>query len=248
MPYLIIAGAWYAIKYFLLVLDPISFLYELSTLSFWIRHKGAWYVAMLIPLYAIYPILYDFIEKRNRKYWTLIIIAFVLLLSLILYKNNKPIYEHLSQIFNSVIVFTIGSYCGKAMIEDKKFPYALLVTAIIFYPIRASIPEIKEVSYLGNMSYAMLGLGACLVCALILGLLPKWILRLFEFLGNISLELYLTNIFLLQALNIAMERFSFPDANNWIHWVLIYFAICVIGLVLSYFVRILCSRILNNIV
>ena len=32
---------------------------DISTLSFWTRHSGAWFVALIIPLYIIAPFLYS---------------------------------------------------------------------------------------------------------------------------------------------------------------------------------------------
>lgn len=39
---------------------------NISTISYWLEHKGAWYIAMLIPLYAITPV-HDAICKKIKK-------------------------------------------------------------------------------------------------------------------------------------------------------------------------------------
>ncbi len=65
--YFFIAGLWYGIKYLIFERGKIvKFLYELTTLSFWNEHLGAWYVALLIPLYLIYPFYYNYIESKKR--------------------------------------------------------------------------------------------------------------------------------------------------------------------------------------
>lgn len=66
-PYLLIAATWYGIKYLLIQQNPTGFFYELSTLSFWIDHQGAWYVAMLVPVYLIFPLFYNWVEDGNRQ-------------------------------------------------------------------------------------------------------------------------------------------------------------------------------------
>lgn len=67
VPYLLIAGSWYGVKCLIFQRDTLGFLYELSTLSFWIDHQGAWYVAMLIPVYLIFPYFFDWIEGSSGK-------------------------------------------------------------------------------------------------------------------------------------------------------------------------------------
>lgn len=62
IPYLLIAGVWYCIKYIVIEHSIGSFLFELSTLSYWIEHKGAWYVAALVPIYLIYPFFYKWAD------------------------------------------------------------------------------------------------------------------------------------------------------------------------------------------
>lgn len=59
VPYLLIAATWYGTKYLFIQHDITEFFYELSTLSFWIDHQGAWYVAMLLPIYLVFPWFFD---------------------------------------------------------------------------------------------------------------------------------------------------------------------------------------------
>ena len=67
---------WYSVRYkrilipYALILGPISVLEVLrgesvwtsilnfSTINYWLNHRGAWFIAMLIPLYAITPVHY----------------------------------------------------------------------------------------------------------------------------------------------------------------------------------------------
>lgn len=81
IPYLVIAGIWYGIKYLIIDFYPINFLYELSTLSFWFEHRGAWYVAMLIPVYLCYPFYYKLIERKQRGLRTTVFCGCVFIFS-----------------------------------------------------------------------------------------------------------------------------------------------------------------------
>lgn len=43
----------------------LSILGDISTLSFWTRHRGAWFVALIIPLYLIAPIIYKLFRRAS---------------------------------------------------------------------------------------------------------------------------------------------------------------------------------------
>lgn len=99
IPYLFIGGLWYGIKYLICGKGDIAqFLYELSTLSFWIEHKGAWFVAAIIPFYLFYPLLFKWLENGRRILKTSILIFVILLFAFYLSKINLGLYIHLSQV------------------------------------------------------------------------------------------------------------------------------------------------------
>lgn len=83
LPYLLICFPYY------LVLGCVNdghfsisiFLYRLSTLNYWLEHKGFWYIAMLIPLYFLTPFYARIIDKT--KYQTLLTVTLCIILLLI---------------------------------------------------------------------------------------------------------------------------------------------------------------------
>lgn len=238
--YLIIAGVWYAIKYLLLQFSLVEFLYELSTLSYWLEHKGAWYVAMLIPLYFVYPFYYKWLNVGNIAGRTVMTMCALLTVSLGLFVMNEPLYSHLVQVLNSLLIFAGGSYvgfllCGEG--HNGKLSYGWLLITLLFYPTRAMIPGVNQIRYLGNLSSAMLGVAVCMSVSIIGKYVLGIIRRVLEWLGSISLELYLTNIFLIQAVAIMLESGKLSGIKNWVQWAVIYFGICLIGIGISVFVK-----------
>lgn len=238
--YLIIAGVWYAIKYLLLQFSLVEFLYELSTLSYWLEHKGAWYVAMLIPLYFVYPFYYKWLNVGNIAGRTIMTMCALLTVSLGLFVMNEPLYSHLVQVLNSLLIFAGGSYvgfllCGEG--HNGKLSYGWLLITLLFYPTRAMISGVNQIRYLGNLSSAMLGVAVCMSVSIIGKYVPSIIRRVLEWLGSISLELYLTNIFLIQAVAIMLESGKLSGIKNWVQWAVIYFGICLIGIGISVFVK-----------
>ena len=233
LTYLLIAGCWYTIKHMILNWSPLNFLYELSTLSFWLDHKGAWYVAMLIPLYLVYPFLYKILSGKNQGFVITALSSSILLLSFFLYVTNKGLYSHLIQVMNSLFVFVLGNYMGIKLLDRGKISLLWLVISLLAYPVRALIPVICDSVFLGNFTYALLGISVCILGNVLSKILPTLLRRVLEWLGSISLELYLTNIFLIQALNIAIERGMLTHVNGIWAWLAVYFVLCVAGILLS---------------
>lgn len=200
LPYLLIAGLWYGVKYLFIQQDIISFLYELSTVSFWAEHKGAWYVAMLIPLYLIYPWYHDWLEKGNRNIKIVIIGISWLVLTVMISFFNPALYEHLSQVLSSILIFIVGNYIAEKIYNKKYNPIWLFIFSLVFFIGKTLLTTIVNNVVISSLAAAFLGV------ALTIGL--AWTLdktnvifvnKTLGFLGKYSLELYLTNIFLLQA-------------------------------------------------
>lgn len=62
IPYLIIIG-FQKVLSVLHGMPLLQALFELSTLSYWVNHQGAWFIAMLIPVYALTPLHYRICNK-----------------------------------------------------------------------------------------------------------------------------------------------------------------------------------------
>lgn len=145
VPYFLIAGVWYGIKYLLLTQNIGSFFYELSTLSFWVEHRGAWYVAMLIPLYLVYPLFFDWMEKGRRLIKTVIAIGVILIVSLTYYNVNLNQYNHLSQIFCSLVIFLIGNYVAEHVYKENYRGVILLIGSLTLFIIKMTT-TLKEIA------------------------------------------------------------------------------------------------------
>ena len=238
VPYLLIAGTWYGIKYFIFYPSLTDFIWELSTLSFWFEGKGAWYVAMLIPLYLVYPYFYKWVENGDRNKKLFLSTSSILCVSLILYFVNKDIYTRVVQVSNSYVTFILGYYIGERVMNDGKIPVAMTAFTVLFYPIRALISEIKNIAYLGDLSWAMLGVGfAIVVASFFLNKLPKKVVTVLDWIGGISLELYLTNIFLLQVVAMMREKEVLTFLDMWYECGILYVIVILVGFFLSYMTR-----------
>lgn len=66
VPYLLLASVAYAILDLWIQHDFIGFLEDLTCVSFYIKHVGAWYVAAILMLYMLYPLLHA-LSQINQK-------------------------------------------------------------------------------------------------------------------------------------------------------------------------------------
>lgn len=204
VPYLLIAGSWYGVKYLVFQHDILGFLYELSTLSFWIDHQGAWYVAMLIPVYLIFPYFFDWVEGNSRKckftrQIKIISISTIVFIAVFVISIFNPLlYNHLSQVFSSIIVYLLGYYVADKVICKQYNGYLISSVSIIFFIIK-SITPLKWFDAIHSISWSLLAIPVLTVSALILSKMKSKVIDSFlGFFGKYSLEIYLWNIFLIQ--------------------------------------------------
>lgn len=206
VPYLLIAVTWYGIKYLIFQHDAIGFIYELSTLSFWNNHQGAWYVAMVIPMYLVFPWFFDWVEAsnspnkltRNRKIVVVCVAASTTVFIISIY--NPQLYSHLSQVFSSIIVFLIGYYFADKVMKGEYTGYLVSFMCIIFYVVKAITP-LKNLNFISSISWSMLAIPILTVSTLFLSKIKtRFTDSILGFFGKYSLEMYLWNIFLIQAI------------------------------------------------
>lgn len=197
LPYLLIAGTWYTIYDLIFMRKPGMFLYDLSTLSFWFSHRGAWYVAMLIPVYLLTPLFYDWMEKSGRNQKILGTLVMVMILSFCISVMLPDLYNHLSQVFCWSIVYLLGWYYVVNLNEGIDRKVALSVFCVIFFVIK-TISPMKNLMFISNLSWGMLGIPTIFVSIWLLERLKnKPLYNFLSFFGNYSLEMYLLNIFMI---------------------------------------------------
>ena len=81
LPYSMIAVPWFLIVTIMEHHSWIDFLFDVSTLSYWLYHRGAWFIAALIPLYLITPLLFKLlIGNKYRLVCLLCLLMFTIIL------------------------------------------------------------------------------------------------------------------------------------------------------------------------
>ncbi len=223
---------------------PGVFFYHFSTLSYWTEHIGAWYVAMLIPLYLTLPVF--FVLWRKNPY---LITVIYILIAMTVGTFDFQSYNYASVITNvqfcslRIPAFWIGMLIGYTS-EKRPHFYSrekyLLISILSFL----AYIVLSGFRYTENFCwYFLAALGLCfLFCFMgpvIDNLHPA---RYFlNWLGTRSLESYLTNY--LCAHFFAVFSYTIFGINlnygNYLKYVLVIFG----GLILTHFMFLLCARI-----
>ncbi len=243
IPYFLISVPYYIIICILQKESIIDFFMHLSTYTYWTKHTGAWYIAMLIPLYLIAPLI-GFLIERFKYRW---IITILLLFCLMCFGPDSldvRTYTRTSLIDNIYFIairipsFIIGYWLGLHVMKGRTFPLWLIAIIMIFLVITLKLFRFGNIYSWLIMPIAAILVTLFSICIFNLRKLT-FVQKACEFMGKISLESYLVNIFILSLLS---KLPSFTVKNNFIFYV----CIVLLGTLLAYAAHIISNKILNN--
>ena len=220
-----------------------QFLYELSTLSFWREHKGAWFVAAIVPIYIIYPLLFRWLEKGKRALKTGLLIAFILLIAFYLSNINIQLYTHLSQIIVGGCIFLVGNYVAESIRRDTFKSRVLFIAGLVLFAIK-SVTSLKKIQIFCDMSVGMLSISIIFIINIFIKYSGRLCRCMLVKVGSISLESYLFNIFLLQAIKYWGNIFLTND--DFIYRLVLYIIIMILGLALAFLSSVTIKKLMKS--
>lgn len=187
VPFLLIAISIYPLRILLNVPASLpDFLLYVTTLEFWIHHRGAWYVAMLLPLYFLTPYIVKVVNTYRSRVVTVSLLILLLLVSSYIPSENE-IIRNIQFVTSRVPIFILG--IGVAPFVKNGYVLNAIQTCFI---VLGSL-------LLWHYCHFALGGGLAIICLLgiFIALICKCkpINKVLSFMGNMSLESYLTNIF-----------------------------------------------------
>lgn len=153
-------------------------------------------------------------------------------------KFNLRLYTHLSQVLVGTAIFIVGDLTGNYIYNNIFNDTKLFLFSILFFIVKTVTP-LKNNLYICDLSIGFLGIAIVILGARFLNVCKYKILhRVLIFIGNYSLESYLYNIFLIQAvkyfeINGKLKIFK----NILINKIVIYIGIAILGLILSIFTK-----------
>lgn len=197
VPYLLISVPFYVFKDWSFGIERM--LLDISTISFWTEHQGAWFIALLLPLYLIAP----FIKEKCQPIWkgmTICLALAIMALILSLFSNNPHnMVANISFALMRVPSFVLGMMMAPLILNDGKKkinPLKALMLAFIPVVLIGVGKVLLHDLYLMWLAIPLLLYVACLG----LQKLPKSLVWVMKWGGLISLESYLLNIYNAQLL------------------------------------------------
>jgi len=235
IPYLIVYIPYCIILMLLGKYSTVDSLMCLTTLEFWLYHRGAWYVSLIIILYLVAPTLFRMLNGGRCRYVTFSIVGVIMLLCNIAFDvdKNAPADNILFSL-SRVPSFVVGMAFGKESREGKTIPVLwLIVLAFLFVAffryVHATIwMLIPLVTYLSVLAVKLIARN-------------NWAEKSLCLLGKISLESYLTNI-TINGLLIALIPAFMASSLFYGRW-LEYGVVVVMGIVVAYLTYIVSHRI-----
>lgn len=187
IPFLLIAVSIYPLRIILNIPASLSdFLLYITTFEFWIHHRGAWYVAMLFPLYFLTPYIVKVVNTSKARVITISVLI-ILLLGFSYIPLGNDVVRNIQFVTLRVPVFILGIGIApyvrhKQRINALSICFIALVGLLLWH-------------------YCSFSLGGGLAIICLLGTIIAFICKckpidkILSFMGKMSLESYLTNIY-----------------------------------------------------
>lgn len=221
LPYLEISLIAYAIKYFVLEFSVPKFIEAMFFISFWMKNEGAWYIAVVLILYAIYPLLYNIQKSPKGKLNIIAMLLIILSITLALgyikepwkYNVNYSYIGHFGGPLLGAFCFIVGSLVAEESLNLNEYSYLLVMVMAMIWPLSKLNPTIRYSSSISLIASVFLGMSGVFIFPLGFQRMPQRVkeksLFFLRIMGEVTLELYLTNIYVNDLLS--QLNFSFPN-------------------------------------
>lgn len=234
VPYLILSVPYWAYICILENASITTFLYYVSTAVYWIEHRGAWFIALIILLYLLSPLLMRVCTGKRGKYYMLALMVLASLPELFIIDESYNILHNILFALKRVPFFLLGFIVGR--LEEEKIE---IKTSLMLLLCVGSAISYKLLQLSGITIYWLLpiwALGVLIICIPFISNISLFN-KLFCFMGVISLESYLTNIYI----GDIFRRGDFFDFK-----LVGYILVVLIGVLLSVVTNKLSTRIIKS--
>lgn len=230
VPYLILSIPYWA---YICKIEGVGikhFLYYISTLVYWFEHRGAWFVALIVPLYLISPIIYRICVGKKGIIKLLFLTFIVGIIAII--PNNSYIWGNMAFALERTPCFFLGFITGKLAEKGVEIKYSNVILLCLCMFVCNKLFRVINVN--------IFGLLACPILWIVTIIAPMFfkcniLSKVLGFMGAISLESYLTNIYL----------GDICRKLNYDNKLFVYTLIIIIGIALSYVVNIFSNKIIR---
>lgn len=203
IPLIMIDGVYWFYTCILRDGNILKFIKNITFYSFWIDGNGqVWFIALIVPLYIVYPIVFKYIlnnEKVNRLLYIIILCIIVYVICYIFKQANPKWFKGIEIALTRVPVFLLGCYCGILSYENREISSNIKTFSLLILILGIGYFYIHPIGLVGafRTPYLLLGPSIAIWGALCLEVINnKTINKQLCNWGALSLELYLSHIVL----------------------------------------------------
>lgn len=246
MPYTIIHLVILYFDIYMPDFTVMDWLYRFSTFSFWVHHNADWYIALLIPLYLITPLLYSILDRSKNR--IIMGIVLVILLMIVCHLNideftgvSHNLLENIQGAFKRVVCFILGMAIAPYVKEKKKIDSWMTTVIFIFIFVAFKI-LLKDVF----INWLLVPMILIVSCSLLKKTNKDKHFYLFlTWIGTASLESYLSNVGVKAVVGNFVPEFH-CGSLFYGHYI-DYLMVIMIGLVLTYYAHKLSQSLIKKI-
>lgn len=201
----------------------------ISTLQYWISHQAAWFIALLLPLYAVAPCLYRWLKRKGG---IKCIAVFIVCYAIALWPTSVSATSFFGNVQFAIIrvpIFVLGMYLGPQILEGKRLGNKTILLSFVLAGVIMGITRKPCPSYFFLVLPILYILTSLLNTTYSINKCNKVLC----FFGAISLESYMLNTCLPKYLHSIMDEFHISDYGNYLFYILV----LVVGLALSVIVN-----------
>lgn len=199
------------------VRQTIAFIVNLSSVSFWLRGtQTTWFLYGIVVFYLLFPLLYDFFIKNSAERTIGLLICFIALSIVTAY---VPVLKNSLVVWARLPIFTIGVIAGTDKYRSGKpgrlgtVFSVITITALGFL---TSFSEISDSFTIPQVYRLLLYIPMTLALLILISKIDIRI-RVLEWIGGLSLEIYLIHITLLHPI----RYYGILEiAGNWLYLIL----------------------------
>jgi len=205
----------------------------LSTLEYWIFHRGAWFVSLILVLYLLSPLLFRLEVSKYKWIINFALIGLIIILcniNIIADGSNNNLCKNVLFTLGRVPCFIIGMGLGQASKDEKSMSFwCVLLLVAMYFVIR------RFFGITTGTAWMLVPLILTFFIALTSWCKGCWLDSVLNFLGKISLESYLTNI-TLNTIFRALIPTYFASSLFYGRW-LEYLLVIIVGIAVACFVN-----------
>ena len=216
-----------------------TFLCNITTISFWLRHEGAWFVAMLIPLYLITPHLSKLIDNCQCRFISGLFLCIIFFALYLLIPSSDTIVNNIQ-----ICLSHVPSYIGGYLIGKDVYEHNNISNWMLWISIFCGVLYIILIPVHVQKNWLLMPISILLLSTLLDKIRTnKKVMTVLCFMGGISLESYLSNIYLpvvLRKIGIQKIIYSIDDSNY-----IYYLLVIIIGIIIAYLGSVVSKKILT---